>query len=321
MSYVLDMGTPNQVGNTPRRGKLRSTDNLAAITSAGYLTLQAIQPQTLYQTDIIDCTYSYDAATGTGTNIQLGVSFSGGIVTLFVDSGDIVLPTIANNLAVFLDTQGTLGVTSNTTAIHLGDIEAGSTSLGGNFKSYPGSQASYFVFRAQTQGGPYGSFLQNASFGQSTNITIADPGNAFGYIQTTTQNPDPCANLISFDVTVGQAALAAGGNVPLIVSSGSKRYKLRMMNLNSGGTNFSGGGGDRNISITDGTTVYSVIPAATAQSLTNSNWGTTGLPYPVSAAANTSTAAGANLRAIYSGGTADYTAGSLVISAIYQRVA
>lgn len=128
-------------------------------------------------------------------------------------------------------------------------------------------------------------------------------------------------NIFSFDVTVPQASLASGGSVTLVASSGTQKYKVRSLQLNSGGTNFSGGGGDRLGQVTDGTTVYSVIPAATMQSLVNAQWGVTALPNPASAAINTSTAAGTNLVFKYSGGTTDYTAGSLVITGIVERVA
>src|ERR1041385_6683551 len=79
--------------------------------------------------------------------------------------------------------------------------------------------------------------------------------------------------------------------------------------------------GDRDAQVTDGVTSYSVIPAATMQSLVNAQWGATALPNPGSAAINTSTQAGVNLTLRYSGGTTDYTAGSLTISGILQRVA
>lgn len=133
--------------------------------------------------------------------------------------------------------------------------------------------------------------------------------------------PDVGSNLITFDVTVGQAALAAGGSVTLVTSSGTKQYKIRSLQLNKGGTNFSGGGGDRLGQVTDGTNVYTLIPAATMQTLTNSRWGDTAIPFPASVAIDTSTAAGANLVFKYSGGTTDYTAGSLVISGLVERVA
>jgi hypothetical protein len=91
--------------------------------------------------------------------------------------------------------------------------------------------------------------------------------------------------------------------------------------MNAGGTNFAGGGGDRLGQIGDGTTIYSVIPAANMQTLTNSAWGGTAVPFPAAAAINVSTAAGANLVFKYNAGTTDYTAGSVVISGILQRVA
>lgn len=155
-----------------------------------------------------------------------------------------------------------------------------------------------------------------------TNGALVDGGLASNKILTSAiTTPDIGSNLIAFDITVPVASLASAGSVALITSSGSKRYKIRTLQLNSGGTNFSGGGGDRLGQVTDGTTVYSVIPAATMQSLVNAQWGVTALPNPASAAINTSTAAGANLTFKYSGGTTDYTAGSLVMSGIVQRVA
>ncbi len=132
--------------------------------------------------------------------------------------------------------------------------------------------------------------------------------------------PDVSIDLVSFDVTVPVASLASGASVVLVTSSGAKKYKIRQLQLNSGGTNFSGNSGDRLGQVTDATTVYSVIPAATMQALVNAQWGVTALPNPASAAINTSTAAGASLVFKYSAGSADYTAGSLVISGIVQRV-
>lgn len=122
------------------------------------------------------------------------------------------------------------------------------------------------------------------------------------------------------DVTITAAALAGLGTVVLIPGVSGAQYKIRNMFLNRGGTNFSGGGGDRNMTISDGTTVYSIVPAATMQALSNAAWGATALPFPASAAIDTSTAVGVALRAVYQGGTADYTAGSLVLSIQYERV-
>lgn len=121
------------------------------------------------------------------------------------------------------------------------------------------------------------------------------------------------------DVTVTAAALASGGLVPLIVSATGQQFQISDIFLNSGGTNFSGGGGDRLLAVSDGTTVYTVIPAANIQTLVNARWGSTQVPYPASAPVSRLTVAGQNLRALYSGGTADYAAGSLVLTIVYAR--
>jgi hypothetical protein len=65
-----------------------------------------------------------------------------------------------------------------------------------------------------------------------------------------------------------------------------------------------------------------VIPAATLQALSalNAGWGSVSVPFPASAAINTLTQAGANLYLQYSGGTTDYTSGSVTITVEYARV-
>lgn len=155
-----------------------------------------------------------------------------------------------------------------------------------------------------------------------TSGTMVDSGIASNLVlRTNIATPDTNVNLVTFDVTVTAAALASGASVTLYASTGAKQYKIRALWVNRGDTNFSGGGGDRLLSITDNTTVYSLVPAASLQTLANTGWGVTGLPFPASAAINTSTAAGASLVAKYSGGAADYSAGSVVISGLLQRVA
>lgn len=124
-----------------------------------------------------------------------------------------------------------------------------------------------------------------------------------------------------YNVTAGQAALATAGSVTVIPSSGSKQFQILNVFTNKGGTNFSGGGGDRLGQFTDGTTVYSVVPAASLQTIANAGWGVTAVPYPASVAINTFTAAGAALTFKYSGGTTDYTAGSILLTVVAIEVA
>lgn len=125
-----------------------------------------------------------------------------------------------------------------------------------------------------------------------------------------------------FETTVGQAAMASGGTVKLLDALAAERWKVRNLWLSGAGTNFSGGGGDRLLSISDGTAIYSVVPAATLQALSAARWGDTGVPFPATAADFTlASAAGIDITAAYSGGVTDYTAGSLTIVIVAERTA
>lgn len=263
--------------------------------------------------------------------------------------------TVANHLMVSTDTTGTVGNKTGT-AINDGSLQAGRDTVAGSLISFPATTTTGSLsLTAVANSGNYANVISNALTGQATTWSLQDPATATANIlQTSTAlvsgnivtasgtvgkvvdgaiatnkvltsgitTPDIGANLITFSVTCGQAALATGGAVALIPSSGSKQYRLISLFINKIGTNFSGGGGDRLGQVTDGTTVYSVVPATNMQTLLNAGWGmSTPLPFPASASINTLTAAGANLSFKYSGGTTDYTAGSIVVSGLAERVA
>lgn len=260
-----------------------------------------------------------------------------------------------NYIAKFIDVSGTIDDTAGT-AINAGSIQAGLSGTAGNLIAYPaGALAGRFIISAIGNVGDFSVTLENAIHGQATTYAIPDVGAANGSILNTAAGfisgnfpvasgtggvmvdsgraadvllysaivtPDVSINLVRFDVTVGQADLAAGASKILYASGGTKQYRIVALWINSGGTNFSGGGGDRLGEITDGTTSYSIIPAATMQALVNAAWGGgTDLPFPASAPLNTATVAGANLVMKYNTGTTDYLAGSVVISGILQRIA
>jgi len=125
-------------------------------------------------------------------------------------------------------------------------------------------------------------------------------------------------------VTVSHTDLATGGTKVLQASTGSEQYTVRNIILSGAGTNFSGGGGDRLINVQDssGTNIYTAMTAAKVQSLAATRWGDTGVPFPATAATlGASTVAGESLVAKYSGGTTDYSAGSLTLIMNLQRTA
>jgi len=129
-------------------------------------------------------------------------------------------------------------------------------------------------------------------------------------------------NVVAYETTVAFGALASAASVALLTAKSSEQWKIREILLSGSGTNFSGGGGDRLLTITDGASTWSVIPAATLQTLAVARWGDAGVPFPATAAhLTTASASGTNISARYSGGSADYTAGSLTLTITTERVA
>lgn len=223
---------------------------------------------------------------------------------------------------IIADSAGTQHITSGSLQIDAGSLYAGISGGAGVLRSYPSAATTgYLGLTGVANAADYAVVISNRSHGQATTYSIGDVGAATGSILVSAVAADPASNLIWFDVTVGQAALAVGGLVALVTSSGSKQYKVRELIQNDGGTDFSGGGGDRLGEVTDGTSIYTITPAASLQTLINARWGSTAVPFPVTIAANTSTVAGQNLRYRYNAGATDYTSGSVVISGMVQRVA
>jgi hypothetical protein len=249
---------------------------------------------------------------------------------------------------------GSLALTLGNVTATAGNLVAGSSGHAGTVSSFPAtaSKGSLKLVAVANTGDTL-TTISNAAMGQASVVSIPDPAAATAnfvlapsalvsgnivsasgtaglvvdgllaankLLTSDITTPDVGANLIWFSVTCGQAALASAGSVTLYASSGAKQFKVVALYMGTG-TNFSGGGGDRLGQVTDATTVYSVIPAATMQTLTNSVWGSTALAAPASASMGTSTAAGASLVFKYSGGTTDYTAGSVTISGLLVRVA
>ena len=94
--------------------------------------------------------------------------------------GNVVLPTIANHLAVFTDTTGTIG-DDPAIAINGGNIQAGLSGTAGYLASFPGTAArgSLRVVAVANTGDTL-TTLSNVAMGQASVISIPDPANALG---------------------------------------------------------------------------------------------------------------------------------------------
>lgn len=126
----------------------------------------------------------------------------------------------------------------------------------------------------------------------------------------------------SVDVVVTAALLDGAGSALVIPGVIGGSYKIRNVTLVGGGTNF-GAGGDRLISLTDGTTVWTTIAnadieAAPAASLP---WGNAKVPM-LTGTTNTASVPNADIAFKYSGGTTDHSgAGSITFNVLLEKVA
>jgi hypothetical protein len=101
-----------QVGDAPRTVRMVVTDNLAAVTAAGFINQQLLFPDYIYPSDFVDIRYGVDINNpGSGTNGIFTVSIVNNIVTLsqFSNNGSVNLPVVNGHIAVFQGTTGTIG--------------------------------------------------------------------------------------------------------------------------------------------------------------------------------------------------------------------
>lgn len=133
----------------------------------------------------------------------------------------------------------------------------------------------------------------------------------------------PVGSIIVRNIAMTAAALATAGHVAIQPSAGSMQFQVNDIKVNYSSSGLSGGGGDRLVKVTDGTTIYNNagITAALLGTPVNTVWGGSGNPLPGTVALNTATAAGAALYAAYSGGATDFTTGTVNITVTLTRVA
>lgn len=102
-----------QINVNPRRVKIISTDNLATVTTAGYLNSATKEGYTIYNTDVIDMWYGATVGANLqvitpGTFESFTPSFLNGIITLVatVNPGDVLLPVVSGDIPIFNGTTG-----------------------------------------------------------------------------------------------------------------------------------------------------------------------------------------------------------------------
>lgn len=257
--YQLPQNLAAQVGILPSRRPMVVGDNLATVTTAGYLSSNNLGGMTLSPNDVIDMFYSYDLNTKSGTYGIFTVSVSGGVITLseyaaagsgvvlpvvdghlacfdgttgtITDRGyvpsdplntvlsSVSAPTLINELAVFQDNNGTISPGSGN-AYTRGDLALGTNGVFGSLYCYPAT-ASSGIFRivANNSAGNFSTILTNNAMGQNTTFSLPDPGTANTTFLTTNGTNTMASNAA---LRLGYAAGTAPGNaITINAQSGS----------------------------------------------------------------------------------------------------
>jgi hypothetical protein len=108
---ALNVGVTGLVGDTvnPRLNTMVTTDNLAKITTAGYLNNQNVNGNPILPTDVFNIWYSFNALTQKGTFGIFTVSYSvstGYSLVSWANPGDVLLPVVSGDFANFNGTSG-----------------------------------------------------------------------------------------------------------------------------------------------------------------------------------------------------------------------
>lgn len=208
------------------------------------------------------------------------------------------------------------------------NLDAGASGTAGTVEVFPTTAAKgKLSITCTDQTGDTTVTLTAGAMGQATAVTIPDPGAATANV-VVSQPSSYRVDGINMspqkwvDIAVTAAALDAAGQATVITGVAGDQYKIREVRLVGGGTNF-GAPGDRLISLTDGTTVWTTIANADIEAApaTTLHWGDAKVPY-LTGTSNTASVAGQNIRFAYSGGTTDHGGvGSITFSVCLEKVA
>lgn len=172
MTTYITTEFTGQTDIRPRRVKIKTSDSFAIITAAGYLNKFQQQGYSFYPDDFFDVSY------GDNLSQTFTTSISSGTYTLEPAAGDVVLPVIANHIAVYSGTAGAL-TDDAATAINGGNIQAGLSGTAGTLASFPATAAKGSLkVVAVANTGDTATTISNVAMGQASVISIPDPAAA-----------------------------------------------------------------------------------------------------------------------------------------------
>ncbi len=289
--FQLPTQVPGLVDVFPNQKFAVFGDNLATITTAGYLNSVNLESNPISKTDILQVLYSFDNVSKVGTYGVFTVSISNsGVITLnsWANPGDVLLPVVnndfanfngttgqikdsgyspsdatktkvvmagsavvVNNIAHFTDVAGTVDDTA-AAVTNMGDIYAGASGTAGALRSYPATATTgYLGVTGVANAGNFAVNLSNVSHGQATVHSLPDPANAISRV------------LVGATATpfVSGNFPVASGTGGLMVDSGVAAAGLQQSaNIKAARTANIGGGGAGPISVVvAGLTAASIV--------------------------------------------------------------
>lgn len=174
--------TPGQtglVGVFPSLAYIETNDPLATVLVTGYLNHE-VQNGISFQLPCIASVSTKETPTSASRIGWFAISHSGANWSLVSASspaaGVVTLPTIANHMAIYSDTLGTLAEDA-ATAINGGNIQAGLSGTAGYLASFPatGSKGSLRLTAVANTGDTLVT-ISNAAHGQASVYSIPDSG-------------------------------------------------------------------------------------------------------------------------------------------------
>jgi hypothetical protein len=216
---IVTTDVVGQIGVNPRIVKVNDpVSTYAQVSASGYLN--SPNGNNVYQikpTDSVLVDY-------VGGSTLFSVSFSGQTITLLDEGSDVITPTIANHIATYTNTSGTLSE-DPATAITGGNLQAGLSGTAGTLASFPATELKgSFVIAAVANTGNTVTKLSNAAMGQATVITIPDPG-------TATAN-----DVIAPAALVNNNLVKASGTAGLVQDAGARIISNTTAAFAGGGT-------------------------------------------------------------------------------------
>lgn len=252
----FNINYPGQAGVFPNEISIQTNNTLAQVLATGFLDHMFAENVPLENGMMALVSTKPTPNSATVNTSWLNVVFASGhwsLTPTAVAPGSVTTPTIANHIASFTDTVGTLA-DDVATAINGGNIQAGLSGTAGYLASFPSaaSKGSLRVTAVANTGDTLVT-LSNVAHGQATVYSIPDAGNALGRVLVgATATPFTTAHL-----------LASSGTGGLVADSGIATAAVQLSaNIKAATTANIGGAGAGPITVTvAGLTAASVVVA------------------------------------------------------------